>query len=262
MKNPGHTNTTSSSSYYLMRGSSVRHPSSIQDSSMCCSLGVAGKECNTHSPQRSALGLLCFLQIMLARREICVNFCLQYLPPELESDFRFLISLHVSKTETRMKKYQRWWGIFSRASILDLLKRGMGEALKGFEPIYGTIQGQIEGATFQEQYPFLFCLRAKDDSHLQFFTTDFHSNTWLVEKSIGELEELVKIFVIFSQIWRGQLTSPLLPCFLRPLVAQLSSMLSLWIRVKLLSLAQILFALTRHPRNSWSFEIIDFKNST
>jgi len=66
----------------------------------------------------------------------------------------------------------------------------MGETLKGFEPIYGTIQGQIEEATFQEQYPFLFCLRAKDDTHLQFFTTDFHSNTWLVEKSIGELEEL------------------------------------------------------------------------
>ncbi|KAH8953757.1 hypothetical protein BDL97_08G044400 [Sphagnum fallax] len=66
----------------------------------------------------------------------------------------------------------------------------MGETLKGFEPIYGTIQGQIEEATFQEQYPFLFCLRAKDDSHLQFFTTDFHSDTWLVEKSIGELEEL------------------------------------------------------------------------
>jgi hypothetical protein len=115
----------------------------------------------------------------------------------------------------------------------------MGETLKGFEPIYGTIQGQIEEATFQEQYPFLFCLRAKDDSHLQFFTTDFHSNTWLVEKSIGELEELVQFFVIFSQIWRGQLTSPLRPCLLRPLVAQLSSMLWLWIRVRLLSLAQI-----------------------
>jgi len=34
------------------------------------------------------------------------QFFLSVSPSELESDFRFLISLYVSKTETRIKKYQ------------------------------------------------------------------------------------------------------------------------------------------------------------
>jgi hypothetical protein len=90
--------------------------------------------------------------------------------------------------------------VFSHIYVVCLHNRVMGETLKGFKPIYGTTKGQSEEAAFQELYPFLFCLQANDDSHLQIFITDFHSSTWMVEKSMGELGELVKNFVILSQI--------------------------------------------------------------
>lgn len=63
--------------------------------------------------------------------------------------------------------------------------------VEGFDPIYGAAQGQLEASPSQALLPFVFCMRAKDDYHLQINITDFHTNTWQVELTIEDLEDKV-----------------------------------------------------------------------
>lgn len=60
---------------------------------------------------------------------------------------------------------------------------------KGFEPVFGAAQGQLEPPAIHDLLPFLFYLRATDSDHLLLQITDFHANTWYADMSIEYMEE-------------------------------------------------------------------------